>query len=295
MKKIIFILFVAIVDMSFNRFMSGGFGDSTGAPLKTEIKTTYSGCNSTNCHTGKPMNDFTEGWVDVTSDIPLSGWMPTTTYTITVSAKATNRYAYGFQFTTWGEKDSATKGSLISNDSRVVIKKSILKNGLGVVIDSNFYATHVKESVSIGVENNSWTFKWLSPAIRDQKIKFYLTAICANGNGATTGDYVYRINKNADSSLLAYPVGIQEYPSADDRRVQVYPSIFTSQLFLSSTEVLQHATVSIYNLSGSSVFTEQMSIGAGASILLLNQLAQGTYLLRIDAGNYHSTKKIIKR
>jgi hypothetical protein len=283
-KKYILAMLIVIAIFSMN------FG------MKQAVKTSYKGCNTTNCHAGNPLNDATIGFVDVTSDIPLTGWMPNATYNITVTATATDRYAYGFQFTTWGKTDSVTVGKLATVDSDVQISKSILKNSMGVKLDSNYYATHVTSSVTHGSTRNMWMFQWTAPAVKSQEVRFYLTAVCANASGSPIGDYVYRINKNADSSSIknaaVNPVGIEEIKMAGN--VFIYPTIITNDVNISAPYQSGKATVSVIDITGKILLNKVFILDESSHTINLSELETGTYIITVQGANINFSKKIIK-
>ena len=64
---------------------------------------------------------------------------------------------------------------------------------LRTVLGTNLYATHRTNSVvgHAGTSTNEWSFTWTAPATRDQEVIFYAAFVAANGNGSTSGDFVY--------------------------------------------------------------------------------------------------------
>jgi hypothetical protein len=297
-KRIVVItLFIATLTMSFViKFSTAGFGDSTGAPLKGVVVSQYKGCNSTGCHTGKPFNDFTAGFVDVISDIPLTGWVPNATYNLTVTAVSPNKFAYGFQLTAWGKTDSVTKGTLIASNTDVQIRKSILKNSMGVKLDSNYYATHKQTSVAHGSANNKWTMQWTAPSVKNQQVRLFLTVVCANANGGISGDYVYRINKNADSSSIANlnvnAVGINEYTNTEN--VLVFPSITSGIVNISIPNNTEQATIYVMDITGKIVLKQSVTSNTPTNTINLADFETGNYVITIQSANYNFSKKIIK-
>ena len=296
-KNIILLIVVGLFTMSFGiKFMSGGFGDSTGAPLKGSIVASYQGCNSTNCHTGKPLNDFTQAYVDVRSDIPLTGWVPNATYNLTVTAMAPSKLAFGFQLTAWGKIDSVTRGTLTAINSDVAIKKSILRNAFFAKVDSNYYATHTTTSVAHGSSNKQWTLQWTAPTVKNQEIRFYLTAVCANASGSSFGDNVYRINKNADSSSIAYPnanaVGINEYVNAEN--VLIYPTITNGNITIIFPSSIEQAIVYVTDITGKIVLKQTVNSNDKSSVLNLTDFETGSYVITVQSANYNFSKKIVK-
>lgn len=294
---LILTVFVGLFFMNFiYKFMSGGFGDSTGAPLKSTVVAQYKGCNSTGCHTGKPVNDFTQGLIDVVSDIPISGWIPNTTYNFTVSAVSNNQLTFGFQVALWGKTDSASRGTMIANNSDVQLRKSVLRNASSVRLDSNYYITHRTSSVTHGTNNKKWTFQWTSPAAKNQEIRVFLAGICANSNGSTTGDYYYRINKNADSSSIPVPnvnaVGINEITFLQEPKI--FPTITNDKVNIVMQEEIKNGSVQVLNELGQVIKSQQINNDQKEIFILLEELPTATYFIKIEADNFNYTKKIIK-
>lgn len=294
---LILTVFVGLFFMNFiYKFMSGGFGDSTGAPLKSTVVSQYKGCNSTGCHTGKPVNDFTNGFIDVISDIPLSGWAPNTTYNFTVSAVSNSQLTFGFQVALWGKTDSASRGTMIANNPDVQLRKSVLRNASFVRLDSNYYITHRITSVTHGTNNKKWTFQWTSPSVKSQEIRVFLAGICANGNGITSGDFYYRINKNADSSSIPNPninaVGINEYLNTE--KVLVYPTITSGNVTITVPASIEQATIYVTDISGKIVLKQLVNPDDKSSILNLSDFKTGNYVITIQSVNYNYSKNIVK-
>jgi hypothetical protein len=299
MKKnsiVILIICIAIISFSFTKyFMTGGFGDSTGAPLKHNIVSSYKGCNVVGCHVGNTFNDFTKGYIDVTSDIPLTGWLPNQTYNLTVRAIAPTKYAFGFQFAAWGKNDSVSVGTLIPS-TRVKVVKSILRNSFFAKVDSNYYVTHLSSTVAHGTNENEWTFQWTSPSSRTQDVRFYLAGICANGNGQTSGDNAYRISKNADSSSVAFPntfaVGINNL--VNEKSILIYPSIVTNEITISTNQELENVSLRIVDMTGKIIFSNTYASLYSSQILDLSSYKSGQYFVYIESTKLNISKKIIK-
>ncbi|MFN7911069.1 MAG: choice-of-anchor V domain-containing protein [Bacteroidota bacterium] len=298
MKKNYFFMLITLISIIASafalKFSTRGFGDSTGAPTKTNIVTQYKGCDNVGCHTGKPLNVLSEGFVDVVSDIPLSGWVPNTVYNVTVTAIAKNRFAYGFLFTAWGKNDSASRGTLLTSNSDVQVLKSLLRNSAAVKIDSNYYATHKQTSVAHSSGNSKWTFQWQSPAVKNQEIRFFLTAVCANANGATTGDFVYRINKNADSSAISgvnqFAVGVDEMSLENE--VKVYPTFVNQALHIAINKLNKFTSCQITDITGKVVLNEELK--SNTQSIDVSHLKEGTYLLKVFGTDLFYTTKILK-
>ncbi len=188
-------------------FMRGGFGDSTGAPLKKEVVVSRTSCNTVGCHVGNEINSTRlSASHSITSDIPSTGWETNQTYTITVKATSLEKDVFGFQFLAWGDKDSSSVGILkLLNNKETKLTSSSLKNSFYQTVDTLQYVTHNgPTSVLANTEGNrEWSFQWTAPSTKDQNVFFYTTFVAANGNGKPSGDYVFQVSSPAEKQLLS--------------------------------------------------------------------------------------------
>jgi hypothetical protein len=132
--------------------------------------------------------------------------------------------------------------------------------------------------------------------VKNQEIRFYLTAVCANANGSSLGDNVYRINKNADSSSIAYPnvnaVGINEYSNTE--KVLVYPTITSKNVTVTVPASIEQATIYVTDISGKIVLKQLVNPNDKSCILNLSDFETGNYIVTIQSVNYNYSKKIVK-
>jgi len=123
----------------------------TGAPAAASGGPAENGntCFNSGCHTGSPsiVNNF------ITSDIPAEGYIPGTTYNVTVSVSGFGKK--GFMFS--AQKSNGTfMGSLTA--------------GAGSHVSFTNYITH---SSAKNTSPAVWTFKWTAPAAGSGAINFY--------------------------------------------------------------------------------------------------------------------------
>lgn len=161
--------FISIIYVSMAGANSSGPPDGrTGAPGDAGT------CNSSGCHTGVAVNSGSGG-VSITSNIPASGYIPGSSYNITVTV--TGGSVYGFELA-------------VKNQSNEQIGS--LTAGSGSFTSTSNNITYVKHSSK--QTNGSWTFTWQAPASGDATATFYAAGNAANNNSANSGDFIYTTN-----------------------------------------------------------------------------------------------------
>ncbi|MBK9255203.1 MAG: T9SS type A sorting domain-containing protein [Saprospiraceae bacterium] len=191
------VLFTVIVSFIFGLANSGSHPTSgnsgyTGAPGDSV-------CSS--CHS--PNNSAIDGNVTI-NGLP-STLMTNTTYTITVTVANPNGAAQrsGFQMLALNGSNG-NAGSMSNNSSNTQIKTVGGKNYFGHSPASNFPASNTL----------SFTVNWTSPAVTGAvpEIKFYASAVIANGNGSTSGDRFVVTNISLPIQSPASPISVNVVP-----------------------------------------------------------------------------------
>lgn len=166
--KIIVWGFIALFCLSF-RFLStpnpppDGY---TGSPFG------FGDC--TFCHSDYNVNSG-PGTATLTTTIPACGYVPLTTYSITVTVSHNGLNEFQFQLTS-ESSTGAYRGTL--NPNAV----------------TQFYGGKYISGTGASLSNpntNSWTFTWTAPATGLGPVTFYAAFNAVNGDIDVTGDYVY--------------------------------------------------------------------------------------------------------
>ncbi len=148
----------------------------------------------TGCHTTYGTGAFPRtGWV--TSNVPVTGYVPGATYNITVT-NYSKGYRHGFE-ASCQTPTGIFQGTLIDNDSTQLVydpanptTKSWISH-----MDSTRALQHVPaipcQLGYLGTGNSfnqkSWTFQWTAPAAGTGNVSFYLCTVAANGNNTDNG------------------------------------------------------------------------------------------------------------
>lgn len=171
MKKLYLILFVFAVPVVLTLLANsnGSPGGRSGSP----------GDNSntcTGCHSGTATSKF--GWI--ATNIPVGGYTPGQTYTITATGTHTGVVKFGFELTVEDNQGNKVGTLQLADPSRTKFT-----NG-------NHAVTHTSAGNVPSGNSNSWTMNWVAPSGIDGQVGIYAAFNAANGNGNTTGDVIYK-------------------------------------------------------------------------------------------------------
>lgn len=235
----------------------------TGAPAgSTGSPADGSTCFQSGCHFGSP-----EVKTDIiTSDVPVSGYVPGTTYNITVS------------FT-----GSGPKGFQVSPQNASGQLLGTLTAGSGNKIVSSKYVTHT--SAQNGA-TATWTFKWQAPAKGTGSVTFY-------GAGAATRNTTWKTTYTAPESATA---GNDDLSGIS---WSVYPNPCTDHLALNALLPKEAPVkISVRDLQGKQVqvlFEGEGKAGANRFEAPLNsELVAGLYILVLEQNGKEFTRKLVK-
>lgn len=236
-----------------SKYPGGSPGGYTGSPGDSK--------NCTYCHGGTATNAL--GWI--TSDIPLQGYIPGETYTITVTVSGTGDK--GFEVSPQDEE-----GNLLGT----------LVDAAGVHLVSGNKA--VTQDNSSSANPKVWTFQWVAPDPGTGQVKFY---------GAFT------VNKPVTKlSVLAVQedqsVGITETMAYE---VKVFPNPARESLSISLISAQAgHTHISIISATGM-VMQVQAHLRQGENLIrieLPDDMPSGIYFVRLQAGENLETRRFVK-
>lgn len=281
-------------------FMSYGFGDSVGAPMPTGTFTylgSYNGCQITGCHVGNPVND-PNGSFNISTNIPSSGWDAGQTYDITVNINYPNKDVFGFKIASWGDVDSASVGSFSLTDTSLQLQSSGIFNFANEQVGELNYVTHTRAPeaiISTTPGTRSWTFQWIAPSTQDQNVKFYAAGNAANGNGQTTGDFIYYTERSIGDGG-AITTGIT------DKETTLVSSLFPNpvndrlQVNFQAPNGTSTVSIEVFDLSGRTVIRQLVEDPFGTEQYTLNtsELKAGVHMVKLIAGNSSKTFRVIK-
>jgi len=226
-------------------------------------------CAKSGCHDDGTVTPQT-GWI--TTDIPLDGYIPGTTYNVTATVTLAGHSLFGFEVSAQNAGDTVV-GTLIAS------AETQLKG-------SGKYVTHTATS-NTGTDTRSWTFQWTAPTTGLGPVTLYGAFLAADGSDDPTGDLVY----TSTTEVSEYFVGIESVSA--EANINIYPSVSNGQFTLQvGNEQLanDNCNLEIYNVAGAKVY--QSKINSLKSNIVL-PVPAGMYLAWIKTGNTDTLRKII--
>ncbi len=125
------------------------------------------------CHDSFPLNSG-PGSVAITAPITFSA---SQTYQITITVAQTGQSRWGFEFT------PLSAGSCTVTDP---------VNTQQDTFQTRIYVKHTSQGTYNGTPGPAnWSFDWTAPADPPDTLRFYAAGNAANGNGRSSGDYIY--------------------------------------------------------------------------------------------------------
>jgi hypothetical protein len=248
----------------------------TGAPAGVANDPSSGSATCTSCHGGTATN-ATPTQASITSNIPVLGYTPGTTYTITGTVNFTGRSTFGFEVSP--QNATGTKlGTLINTGSQTKL------------VGSSKYVTHTLAGNS-GSNTKSWTFDWTAPVAGTGPVTFYGAFMAANGNGLSSGDIIYKTSYTVFENVAS---GVNEV-QANTNALSVIN--LNSALHISyNAQSSSIANVELYNLQGalvsSSSFDKQNAGNVELNFDLKSGLNTGVYIVKVQQGTQILTKKL---
>lgn len=179
---------LGISTYQINANSSGASQPKTGAPNETTCTT---------CHGGSSLvtSGTQHGRINLKGNYTGGGYIPDSTYTLTVSYAETGKSTFGFQMTALvngkaaGTFTASTRTGTFSATVAGATRYYVEQNSTG--------------SSSIAKDSTAWTFQWKAPNTNMGEITFYVALNSTNDNGGTSGDVIYnKTFKISPSTLL---------------------------------------------------------------------------------------------
>jgi hypothetical protein len=257
-KNVLYYLATILALISFGSWVlypSGSPGGKTGSPGDV-------GVTCAQCHTGTPQQ--AEGWV--TSDIPVDGYLPGETYTITTMGDHSGVSLFGFE-TTAEDASGAKKGTFIITDAAQT-----------KLINGNKAVTHTSGGTTPSGNTKTWSFEWTAPEAGTGDVTFYAALNAANGNGSTSGDVIYLSSSTFQENT---GVGIDEDLAAA-ARLKVFPNPatdFSDITWNGSTHAARE--IRLFNLAGNMIASYEITDSkSGRFRLSVAELPTGMYFVQ---------------
>lgn len=181
MKKIILsIFFLALLFTTFKSFtFNGGPGAGyTNGPSES---------NCTSCHTTASLNSgsFISN-LNLTSNFTGNGYIPDSTYTISISFNQAGLTKFGFQTTVLDKATNSPAGTLTNTGSRTQKLTKVFSG------KTREYIEHTSSGTSQTSTNAIvWTFDWTAPSSNLGDVNFYVALNATDSSSTNSGDTIY--------------------------------------------------------------------------------------------------------
>jgi hypothetical protein len=270
-------LLFAILLLTAGTQSDNGKAARTGAPGEVTC---------VDCH-----DDFSQGAGGgsiALSSTNMPGWeyVPGTTYhmTATVARTGTPLFGVGVEALT---TSNANAGTLTITNSSTAIKSATI---------SGVSRRNVVHTLNGGATPNAkaFAFDWVAPATNIGNVTFYFAGVAANGDGDEhVGDYVYVGNQVVSPAIST---GISE--ANTDVDIKVYPNPVSNMLKLDYSLVdAGRVEIALFDLNGRAVkqlLSAKRQPGRHTEMIDgMDQLAAGTYVVRIDRAGTITTRPVV--
>ncbi len=263
MKKILLISsIITVVSIAYISSLNNASANSSAPPNATAgAPSDAGGATCTNCHAGTA----TQTTGVISSNIPGSGYIGGTTYSVSVTMSGSS--AYGFELTPQTATSNVGLGTWIA--------------GVGTGISGKYIKHAGKKTGASAV----WTFSWTAPTTATS-VTFYGSFNYSNNNGGTSGDII----KTSSVTYLANTTGIEDY-SVSKNLIAVFPNPTTEILHITSTELFEKGFV--YSIDGKliKVLSEQELLSKTISVIDFNT---GIYYLQVSSNEKNLVAKFSK-
>ena len=179
------ILSVSLLALSVVTIKSKSNGLSsayTGAPSES---------NCTTCHGTYSLqtSGTNHNKISLKGNFTGSGYIPDSTYKITVTYKETGKSVFGFQLTALQDQNVSyptPAGTFTSKDSRTAAFTQLIGSSTRGYIEHTSTGTN-----KVSTDSVSWVFEWKAPSSNMGNIKMHLVLNVTNNNGSDNDDYIY--------------------------------------------------------------------------------------------------------
>lgn len=268
----------AVVMLAVGSILTVEFGanagaNATGAP-SGNTGSPGDATNCTSCHSGSASNQAGL----ITSTIPVTGYVPGQTYTVTGTITASGKTKFGFQVSPQDASGTKMGTMAITNSTNTQL------------ISSGKYITHKFAGTSFPSGTATWSFDWTAPAAGSGDVTFYGAFNATNSSSSTAGDAVTLSSLTVSEDMST---GISAKEQADIT-IAVYPNPFTDNIIVkNSADESAAIDVSVIDITGKVVKTIT-KVHSGESIDL-KELATGTYTVRVETAEGTLIKRIAKK
>lgn len=247
---------------------------SSGAPAGYCNSPANPGATCHACHSSGPAPATIPGMI--TSNIPVSGYAPGTTYTITATVSRQGHTRFGFEIS-----PQDLNGNLVGSMGDLGTETTFQQSGM--------YITHSSNSL-LSNDTKTWQFEWTAPASGSGSVTFYGAFNITNNDGSYTGDTIVLSTSTFPEDINLFTAETNNTPGA--------PSAFAdhNSLYLHNVPA-QTSTISLVDDAGKTCWQSE-EIYADAfqeygQFALPSDLPAGIYIVRMQSPSYSWCSRIL--
>jgi len=282
-------IFVFMAYIVINGFTKNALTNSSGAPVQANPSMGgYTGSPGdgmdcrTSCHNNA--KKAVTGWI--TSDIPGTGFVPSTLYHITLTAKSPGQTHFGFQVSPTDALGNP-KGNI--QVAGTEISNTIIVSSAGT--SNQKFLTHKLNGTTGFTSTHTWTFNWTAPAPSVVGDVYFYAAFVAGSSTSTDSTFTTSMLVHRDGSSVyeispENPIGLMIFPNpvSDDFNV------------LFSISNRSNIKVLLYDVKGKPITTlmdREIATGNYSyNYTLKGLVSSGVYFLTVKLNDKIYSKKI---
>ncbi len=255
-----------------------GIAGRNGSPGETT-------CNTSGCHTGNPLNASGGSILIDAPGLANGQYFPGATYPINVTVSRSGAAIFGFGFEAL-RSTGANGGTLaITNAAQTQLKSAVILGNT---------RTNVVHQMNAGVSSTgskTFSFNWTAPAAGTGAVTFYAAGNATNGNGSTSGDFIYTTSLALNESATGInesennPIALSVFPNPAHDIINIkYQSLNKA-----------NASIRLVSLDGKTVSVlSNNNIGNGdQNITLPTPEKSGIYFLEVKVGEETTVQKLV--
>jgi hypothetical protein len=243
-------------------------------------------CAVGGCH-NTPNVAAPSSWI--TSNVPKTGYVPGTTYTITcraVNKTSGHNSNFGFEFTPQNQSTGAVVGTLAN----------ITTSGKGATqiasSSPSSWVTHTSASYT-GTDSCVWSFKWTAPKPGVGAVNYYAAFNCGSGDNQSSGIIYW----DSAHFIQGSTVGIEQIAS-ESTDINVYPNPVKDVFNVSySLQDSKQVEINLYSIDGKEIGNllsgVEQSAGDHTQQLHMPLVKSGIYIIQIIQDGEATYKKVI--
>ena len=273
LSVICFIIFEEVNNDRAYSNISGAVAKVSGSPFNLEGT-----CSQATCHSGsvEPLTGV------ITSNIPVAGYVPLDTYTVTITITDPTRTRFGFEISPQTSTGALAGTMLITDTPRTHF----------CTFPTHKYLTHTLAGTDAPNHTAIWSFDWQAPATGTGDITFYSCLNFTNRDSTANDDVIHSTTLTVPEN----PNGINDPIIISSMNLYPNPAVDAIQLdyYLQNQELV---TIDLMDVSGRKIqemFNATQFSGAHHnSFPIGNHIASGIYLVKLTAGDQTLLRKVM--